>query len=518
MSLQVNFSTHSQDLDAAYQSVLSETEPQDWLICSYDKGTNDLKVQATGDGGLEALEEEFMDGKIQYAFARVLDPNTELYKFVLIGWCGSGVQETKKGFFSSHLRDVSSFFKGYHLQIHARDEADVTPELIKKRVSESSGANYSVHKEVRRAQPAVTPVNSVYAKTQVPDIAAMQRLSMKTEGPPPPVGTNYTPVQTKPRPLSNRWSVPQQDTGAAAVRAEREKAEREVREREQQMERERMQSGRALDQQKQEEEAAQREREAVAQREREAAQRAQAEAAQRAQAEAAQREREAAEKEQLAREEEQRAAAIAAMTTTTYREEEQDTLHTQLDQTAEHAADHASHFAETAIMQNEQHDTGVHALVLFEYDAAEANEMSLIEGEVITNIDQVDDGWWFGVGENGDKQGLFPANYVQIMEHSAPVEEPAHPAYSEAPHEAPITTPQHDMGQTAIALYEYVAGEDNEISFQEQDIITHIEFVSEEWWQGRSPDGQSEGLFPGKFYYLFTTVLIHCLANYVELQ
>jgi len=37
-------------------------------------------------GGLEELEDEFNDGKIQYAFVRIIDPNTELPKLVLIGW------------------------------------------------------------------------------------------------------------------------------------------------------------------------------------------------------------------------------------------------------------------------------------------------------------------------------------------------------------------------------------------------------------------------------------------------
>lgn len=34
--------------------------------------------------------------------------------------------------------------------------------------------------------------------------------------------------------------------------------------------------------------------------------------------------------------------------------------------------------------------------------------MALEEGEVVTQIDQVDEGWWFGVSEDGKKEGLFP--------------------------------------------------------------------------------------------------------------
>lgn len=38
----------------------------------------------------------------------------------------------------------------------------------------------------------------------------------------------------------------------------------------------------------------------------------------------------------------------------------------------------------------------------------EENEMTLNEGEVVVQIDQVDEGWWYGMSEDGKRQGLFP--------------------------------------------------------------------------------------------------------------
>lgn len=60
MSLQVNLS--SKDINNAYQDVVN-ANGIDWAIFTYEKGSNDLKVQATGNGGLEELEEEFSDGR-----------------------------------------------------------------------------------------------------------------------------------------------------------------------------------------------------------------------------------------------------------------------------------------------------------------------------------------------------------------------------------------------------------------------------------------------------------------------
>lgn len=34
--------------------------------------------------------------------------------------------------------------------------------------------------------------------------------------------------------------------------------------------------------------------------------------------------------------------------------------------------------------------------------------MNLHEGEMIEQIEELDEGWWSGVGENGAKSGLFP--------------------------------------------------------------------------------------------------------------
>ncbi|KAF2831481.1 actin binding protein-like protein [Ophiobolus disseminans] len=102
-----------------------------------------LKVQSTGEGELLDLVDEFSDGRIQFAFVKVKDPNTSLPKNVLIAWCGEGVPERTKGYFGSHLTVVSKLLHGYHVQVTARSDADLTPEKIIQKVSDASGAKYS---------------------------------------------------------------------------------------------------------------------------------------------------------------------------------------------------------------------------------------------------------------------------------------------------------------------------------------------------------------------------------------
>ena len=44
---------------------------------------------------------------------------------------------------------------------------------------------------------------------------------------------------------------------------------------------------------------------------------------------------------------------------------------------------------------------------------ADASEITFDPGEIITAIDQVDDGWWSGTCRG--QTGLFPANYVELI-------------------------------------------------------------------------------------------------------
>ena len=75
------------------------------------------QVNCVAEGELVDLIDEFSDGRIQFAYAKVKDPNTTLPKSVLIGWCGEGVPERTKGYFTSHLAAVS---KMLHVSVGVR--------------------------------------------------------------------------------------------------------------------------------------------------------------------------------------------------------------------------------------------------------------------------------------------------------------------------------------------------------------------------------------------------------------
>ncbi|KAF2278219.1 uncharacterized protein EI97DRAFT_414550 [Westerdykella ornata] len=186
----LNTSTNGPTITRSYQSIVNAPAPSgpkassptygQWAVFTvaaplvsafqHDGGKESvLKVQTTGEGELEDLIDEFSDGRIQFAFVKVKDPNTTLPKCVLIAWCGEGVPERTKGYFGSHLGVVTKLLHGYHVQITARSEADLTPERIIQKVADASGAKYSGGPTIPSSggPPPVAAKKPAFTPTQV---------------------------------------------------------------------------------------------------------------------------------------------------------------------------------------------------------------------------------------------------------------------------------------------------------------------------------------------------------------
>ncbi|KAI6084519.1 hypothetical protein F4821DRAFT_242713 [Hypoxylon rubiginosum] len=158
----LNLSINGPSIKSSYQGVINGPAPPSgssstfgqWALfyvqaplanAFQDSGSKEsvLKVQSTGTGELDDLIEDFSEGRIQFAFLKVKDPNTGLPKYALIAWCGGGVPERTKGYFTSHLNAVSKILHGYHVQITARSDSDLEPANILQKISDASGAKYT---------------------------------------------------------------------------------------------------------------------------------------------------------------------------------------------------------------------------------------------------------------------------------------------------------------------------------------------------------------------------------------
>uniref|UniRef100_A0A3B4Z858 LIM and SH3 domain protein 1 n=1 Tax=Stegastes partitus TaxID=144197 RepID=A0A3B4Z858_9TELE len=50
---------------------------------------------------------------------------------------------------------------------------------------------------------------------------------------------------------------------------------------------------------------------------------------------------------------------------------------------------------------------------MYSYVAAEADEVSLQEGDLILDVEPIDEGWVFGCNQRTGQRGMLPANYVR---------------------------------------------------------------------------------------------------------
>lgn len=50
---------------------------------------------------------------------------------------------------------------------------------------------------------------------------------------------------------------------------------------------------------------------------------------------------------------------------------------------------------------------------MFQYEAEQNDELTLSVGDIITNVDIQDQGWW--EGEVKGKRGVFPENFVEVI-------------------------------------------------------------------------------------------------------
>ncbi|XP_063920516.1 intersectin-1 isoform X2 [Zophobas morio] len=133
------------------------------------------------------------------------------------------------------------------------------------------------------------------------------------------------------------------------------------------------------------------------------------------------------------------------------------------------------------------------ASVIAPYQATSAEQLSLARGQLIMIRKKTDSGWWEGeLQAKGRKRqvGWFPASYVKVLNSSGRA----------SGRTTPVSTTrmqQEVVIDKVIALFPYVAGNPDELSFAKDDIISVTAREEEAWWRGEL-NGVS-GLFPSNY-------------------
>ncbi|KAM5172825.1 drebrin-like protein [Mantella aurantiaca] len=438
----VNLSKNGAALQAAYKDVVDGKTKTNWALYTYEGNSNDIRLAGTGDGGLEELVDDLSSGKVMYAFCRVQDPNSGLPKYVLINWTGEGVNDARKGVCANHVSTMANFLKGAHVTVNARADEDVEPDSIMDKVGKASGANYNFHKESGRGSDAPQgPVGSVYQKTN-----AMSEIKR--------VGKENFWAKAE-RDEEERRQEEQKKVASERERLEKERKDREQKEAEERERRFKTRAGEIDAQRRAQQEAEKQERDTASQR------------------------------------------------TVNARE-----VFMQKERTFPNAAPVSpqpgklrSPFLQKSTSQSEPESPPSSPVKRAQEPPASpvcrapqtppespASPVSHAPPAPTVNVkEQV------SAHQREEEEDLYQEPPEDNVYEVPPQDQQEEPVYESGLDE--------DRGLCARALYDYQAADDTEISFDPDDLITHIEMIDDGWWRGYGPSGHY-GMFP---------------ANYVEL-
>ncbi|XP_035805259.2 SH3 domain-containing kinase-binding protein 1 isoform X1 [Amphiprion ocellaris] len=148
----------------------------------------------------------------------------------------------------------------------------------------------------------------------------------------------------------------------------------------------------------------------------------------------------------------------------------------------------------------------VEAVVEFDYEAQQDDELSLTVGDIIVNIRRDDGGWW--EGELGGRRGLFPDNFVrEIKKEGKRDGGQASMIRSDLSNgrASPVSDPGVRPGRKGEqirkrrckAAFSYVPQHEDELELKIGDVIEVVAEVEEGWWEGVL-NGKT-GMFPSNF-------------------
>ncbi|CAG9863155.1 unnamed protein product [Phyllotreta striolata] len=124
------------------------------------------------------------------------------------------------------------------------------------------------------------------------------------------------------------------------------------------------------------------------------------------------------------------------------------------------------------------------AIVKYNYQAQQPDELSLVKGSRILILEKSNDGWWRGQSSN--ISGWFPSNYTQ---EEGELDETLH-TYAMA----------ENVLDIVVALYSFSSSNEQELSFEKGDRLEILDRPASdpEWYKARNSQGQI-GLVPRNY-------------------
>ncbi|XP_009320701.1 PREDICTED: sorbin and SH3 domain-containing protein 1 isoform X13 [Pygoscelis adeliae] len=118
----------------------------------------------------------------------------------------------------------------------------------------------------------------------------------------------------------------------------------------------------------------------------------------------------------------------------------------------------------------------------FDFKAQTLKELPLQKGDIVYIYKQIDQNWY--EGEHHGRVGIFPRSYIELLP-------PAEKAQPKKP--SPLQVLEYG---DAVAKFNFNGDTQVEMSFRKGERITLIRRVDENWYEGKIPGTNRQGIFP----------------------
>jgi len=124
----------------------------------------------------------------------------------------------------------------------------------------------------------------------------------------------------------------------------------------------------------------------------------------------------------------------------------------------------------------------IRCLVLFSYEGQAKDELSIKEGDIVSNVFRSDCGWWHGC--LGSREGVFPENHVRVLQGS-----------------------DDTIGMSSclnyVVSYDYNPVKKDELKLVVGEVVEKVGELEPGWWKGISRGRY--GVFPSSFVKVFNS-------------
>lgn len=178
--MSLNLHKYGLEMQAAWKEVMSDESDIDWALFGYLPNTFELKLVGKGDSGMDELVQELNPSAIMYAFVRI-DCSSDLHEFVFLHWQGESCPAARKGRAATHLRDVEQYFPGHHVTITARCEEDIDSEDIIEKATKIAKSKFdfkdknSSSSDVGQSGPVGSTHKRIIPQNELPKMSEREK-------------------------------------------------------------------------------------------------------------------------------------------------------------------------------------------------------------------------------------------------------------------------------------------------------------------------------------------------------